>query len=94
MVLQDYALYHYESLSRGDDGERDKLERLLRERDRLYQRHPCLYGEDPFYHKYLANDMLSTGFDLRADYELEYKFCMPGRWKPGICWRGQGKTDV
>ncbi len=73
VVLQDYALYHYESLSRGDDGERDKLERLLRERDRLYQRHPCLYGEDPFYHKYLANDMLSTGFDLRADYELEYK---------------------
>ena len=48
VVLQDYALYHYESLSRGDDGERDKLERLLRERDRLYQRHPCLTGKIRF----------------------------------------------
>ncbi len=72
VVLQDFALYHHESLSRGDDGERDKLERLLRERDKLYERHPGLYGKDPFYHKYLANDILSAGFDLQAEYGLEY----------------------
>lgn len=69
-VIQDFALYHHESLSRGNDEEREKLERLLAERDKLYERHPLLYGKDPFYHKYLANDMLSTGFELQADYEL------------------------
>lgn len=72
VTLQDFALYHHESLSRGNDGERDKLERLLRERDKLYERHPALYGKDPFYHKYLANDILSAGFDLQAEYGMEY----------------------
>lgn len=71
VALQDFALYHYESLSRGNDDEREKLERLLNEKDKLYERHPHLYGEDPFYHRNLASDMLSTGFDLKADYELE-----------------------
>lgn len=68
-VIQDIAFYHYESLSRGQDEEEDKLIRLLAEKDKLYQRHPALYGTDPFYHKYMANDLLSSGFDLKADYE-------------------------
>lgn len=72
-VIQDFALYHHESLSRGNDDERDKLERLLQEKDRLYERHPRLCGQDPFYHKYLANDMLSAGFELRSEYEPEYE---------------------
>ena len=70
-VLQEVTLYHYESLSRGQDGERDKLERLLAEKRKLYARHRELYGKDPFYHKYLAGDMLSSGFDLRADYDWQ-----------------------
>lgn len=69
VVLQDVILYHYESMSRGNDDEREKLDRLLREKDKLYERHPRMYGKDPFYHKYLAGDMLSTGFELRADYD-------------------------
>lgn len=69
VVLQDAPLYHHESLSRGNDDDREKLLRLLREKDKLYERHPGLYGEDPFYHKYLAGDILSTGFELRAEYE-------------------------
>lgn len=69
VVLQDAALYHYESMSRGKDDGREKLERLLGEKDKLYERHPRMYGADPFYHKYLAGDMLSTGFELRADYD-------------------------
>ncbi len=70
-VLQGTVLYHYESLSRGQDEERDKLERLLAEKRKLYARHRGLYGKDPFYHKYLAGDMLSTGFELRADYDWQ-----------------------
>lgn len=70
-VLQEVTLYHYESLSRGQDGERDKLERLLAEKRKLYARHRELYGKDPFYHKYLAGDMLSSGFELRADYDWQ-----------------------
>lgn len=69
VVLQDAALYHHESLSRGNDDGKEQLLRLLGEKDRLYERHPGLYGKDPFYHKYLANDMLSTGFELKAEYE-------------------------
>lgn len=71
VVIQDFALYHHESLSRGNDDDREKLLRLLREKDKLYERHPGLYGKDPFYHKYLVGDMLSTGFDLKAEYEPE-----------------------
>lgn len=69
VVLQDTPLYHYESLSRGDDDSKEKLFRLLQEKDKLYERHSGLYGKDPFYHKYLASDILSTGFDLEAEYE-------------------------
>ncbi len=68
-MIQDTFFYHYESLSRGQDEEEEKLNRLLTEKGKLYKRHPALYGTDPFYHKYLANDMLSSGFDLKSDYE-------------------------
>ncbi len=71
VVLQDIPLYHHESLSRGNDDDREKLERLLQEKDKLYERHSALAGKDPFYHKYLASDILSTGFELKAEYELE-----------------------
>lgn len=68
-VIQDCFLYHHESLSRGQDVERDKLKRLLLEKQKLYMRHRNLYGRDPFYHKYLSADMQSAGFDTGADYE-------------------------
>lgn len=72
VVLQDVVLYHHESLSRGTDAEVEKLERLLEEKRKLYKRHSSLYAKDPFYHKYLASDILSSDFILRSDYE-EYE---------------------
>lgn len=46
----DVKLYHYESLSRGDDKEsKAKLKRLMRERTKLYDRHPQFYHTDWFY---------------------------------------------
>ena len=51
----DVALYHHESLSRGDDNLSDeKWLRLLKEKDILYTRHPSLKAFDPFYSRNLA----------------------------------------
>lgn len=69
VVMQDVVLYHWESLSRGQDEKTDKLKRLIAEKRKLYERHRRLYGKDPFYHKYLASDMLTADFELKADYE-------------------------
>lgn len=46
----DVKLFHHESLSRGKDGaDRKKFRRFVRERDKLYERHPSFCGKDPFY---------------------------------------------
>lgn len=46
----DVRLYHYESLSRGDDSkDKAKLKRLIKERNRLYSEHPEFYCYDPFF---------------------------------------------
>lgn len=45
----DVVLYHHESFSRGDDmQDKAKFERLMAEKEILYQRHPQLYQYDPF----------------------------------------------
>lgn len=49
VLRNDVALYHHESLSRGDDMQDEKkLKRLTKEKDLLYQRHNNLYRKDPF----------------------------------------------
>lgn len=58
-VNEEYA-YHHESLSRGADETPEKLERLLRERDKLYKRHPALEGKDPYYSPFLNREGLDT----------------------------------
>lgn len=69
-VRNDVVLYHHESLSRGKDGEsEEKQQRMLREKDLLYERHPALYGEDPFYHKYLASDLLESVYAPAYRYQ-------------------------
>ena len=63
----DAVLYHHESLSRGLDEQNDgKWERLLAEKEALYERHPQLRGEDPFYHKDLI--------DNASNYMCNYKY--------------------
>lgn len=63
----DAILYHYESLSRGlDEEDEGKWERLLSEKEALYQRHPGFRGKDPFYHSNLI--------DNASHYACNYKF--------------------
>lgn len=46
----DVHLYHYESLSRGQDNmDKEKFRRLVRERTALYDKHPDWRDKDPFY---------------------------------------------
>lgn len=71
VVVNTTHLWHYESLSRGDDESREKLERLGRERTRLYEKHPKLYGRDPYYHDYLTNDILDSNYTCAYEYEYE-----------------------
>lgn len=60
VCMNDLYAYHHESLSRGDDEAPEKLERLLRERDLLYRRHPKLAGQDPYYSIHLNRQGLDT----------------------------------
>lgn len=59
--------YHHESLSRGDDESAEKLDRLSRERERLYRKHPGLEGKDPYYGAGLSREGLDTG--IRPAYQ-------------------------
>lgn len=60
LCANDRYAYHYESLSRGNDEEPEKLERLLKERERLYGRHPALEGKDPYYSPCLNREGLDV----------------------------------
>lgn len=65
----DSFAYHDESYSRGDDEAPEKLERLLEERRRLYERHPLLEGVDPYYSVYWNREGLDTR--IRPIYETQ-----------------------
>lgn len=69
VVRNDVALYHHESLSRGMDDSVEKLKRLHQELNMLYELHPSIYGQDPFYHRYLVRDVLDQEFYAGNRYE-------------------------
>lgn len=71
VVVNTTHLWHHESFSRGSDESKEKLERLMGERTKLYNKHPDLYGRDPFYHDYLTRDILDSNYTYA--YEYEYK---------------------
>lgn len=69
VVVNTTHLWHHESLSRGDDESKEKIERLTSERTRLYDKHPAIYGRDPYYHDYLTNDILDSNYTYAYEYE-------------------------
>lgn len=71
IVRNDVTFFHHESLSRGKDGDSpQKQQRLLRERDILYDRHGELYGKDPYYNPGLVTDMLQTEYLPAYHYQV------------------------
>ncbi len=69
VVLNQLALYHHESLSRGGDESCEKAARLAGEREKLYRRHPGLEGKDPFYHPWLNRLVLDTEIGAAPEEE-------------------------
>lgn len=66
----DAVLYHHESLSRGlDEQDKDKWERLLHEKERLYIKHPQMKGKDPFYNEELIDNASHYGCNYQFPYE-------------------------
>ncbi|MCD7854701.1 MAG: glycosyltransferase [Clostridiales bacterium] len=64
IVRNDVVLYHYESLSRGDDQRSlEKLKRLDAEKEILFNRHPDLQGKDPYHNINLAKNRLDFAVD-------------------------------
>lgn len=60
VVINEFFLYHHESLSRGNDETEEKWKRLMAERDKLYEKHPGLKGKDPYYSVFLNRNGLDT----------------------------------
>lgn len=64
VMRTDAVLYHHESVSRGYDYlDKQKMERLERERTKLYERHPKLAEKDPFYHPYLVQNNVDFSYN-------------------------------
>lgn len=78
VCMCDAYAYHHESLTRGGDDSREKLERLLNERKRLYELFPDLEGQDPYYSIHLGRQGLDTR--VRPAYETRKNYwqkCRP-----------------
>lgn len=60
VVLNRFHASHHESLSRGGDLTREKMERLRRERQTLYRRHPAYLAHDPYYPEPLCMELGDT----------------------------------
>jgi len=72
VLRNDVILIHHESLSRGlDEGDRDKAERLLEERKRLYRKYPDYAGRDPYYSPWLIQDAPEYKCSPRFEYQKE-----------------------
>lgn len=68
IVRNDVIFYHHESISRGSDESPEKKKRLLKERERLYARHPKSVAYDPFYSKHLVQ------YRYDGDYNVGYLY--------------------
>lgn len=73
--VNDAVLIHHESLSRGQDTSPEKMARLECEKQRLYDRYPCLKAKDPFYSPNLVqwkrDVQYNTGYLYGADRPAE-----------------------
>lgn len=69
--VNDAALIHHESLSRGADTSQEKQKRLNIEKQRLYEKHPALKNKDPFYSPNLVQWKKDTDYNTAYLYECD-----------------------
>ena len=77
VICNDVHLYHHESVSRGyDNKDKEKMKRLINERNKLYQKHSDFVRRDPFYSVNL------TGYDVNCALNFReiknYNICVEG----------------
>lgn len=73
VLRNDAVLYHYESMSRGLDDDKDKWKRLLDEKEALFAKHPEMQGEDAFYNRNLNDDNIRYTCNFKYDYMKKEK---------------------
>ncbi|MBR3517081.1 MAG: glycosyltransferase [Lachnospiraceae bacterium] len=71
VVRADAVLIHHESASRGSDESPEKRRRREAELEKLYRKHPALYGRDPFYSPHLVQERLDVDYHLGYAYPYE-----------------------
>ena len=90
VVRNDVILYHYESLSRGDDRlDEKKLLRLLQEKEEVRKLHGKNMERDPFYSPHLAGYRIYYDCSFRYGYEKreilnpyrKYTGIDPAKWE-------------
>lgn len=69
VVCNNIYAYHAESVTRGKDTDTTSLNRLNLEKEKLYSNHQGFSAADPFYNKYLLNDILDTRIVPANEYE-------------------------
>ena len=91
VLRNDAVLYHHESVSRGyDHVSLEKMQRLTRERNKLYERHPQFYQKDCFYSENLTQ--ILPDFSVKADIrEINLKVTSLNDKKDVL---NGGKTDL
>lgn len=70
VVRTDAVLYHHESVSRGNDViDEAKLNRMMREQEALYKKHPLFDKKDPFYSRNLEQRYLNFSYNGRMTFD-------------------------
>ncbi len=71
VINNEIYLWHHESLSRGSDESPEKQERLMEEKQKLYQKHSELWNADPYYSGGFTTHILDTGYSFAYEYDYE-----------------------
>ncbi len=100
VVRADAILIHHESASRGSDESPEKRRRREAELEKLYRKHPALYGRDPFYSPHLVQERLDVDYHLgyaypyeKAEVRSEVRLITAGDYSIGLqgrVWRKLG----
>ncbi len=78
VLRNDAVLFHHESMSRGlDSGDDAKWERLLEEKEVLYEKHPDMKGKDIFYNSGLNDDNVRYACNYKYEHMLKDKTVRP-----------------
>lgn len=87
------CLQHHESFSRGFDAGREKVARLHRERDFLYESYPEMWNRDPYYSGKLVRDILDRGYEPACRFEeariSERAEVIPLEGEPDPVWHNE-----